>query len=63
MHNISSKAIFIWLYLAVSSKQCVTLCILMDCRIYIDTISMCLPILYLKGLQIEFSESIMYISP
>ena len=33
-----------------------TLCILMDSPINIDTISMELPIVYLKGSQVEFSE-------
>ena len=31
-----------------------TLCILMDFPIYIDTISMGLPIVYLKGTQVDF---------
>ena len=33
-----------------------TLCIPMDFSIHIDTISMGLPILYLKGLQVEVSK-------
>ena len=32
-----------------------TICILVDFPIHIDTISMTLPIVYLKGSQIEFS--------
>ena len=33
-----------------------TLCILMDLPIHIDTISMGLPIVFFKGSQVEFSK-------
>ena len=40
-------------------KKCIdslTQCILMDFPIYIDTISMELPIVHFKGLQVEYSK-------
>ena len=37
------------------STDCLTLCILVDLTIHIDTISMGLPIVYLEGSQVEFS--------
>ena len=37
------------------STNCLTLCILVDFTIHIDTISMGLPIVYFKGSQLEFS--------
>ena len=34
----------------------ITLCIMMDFPIHIDTISMRLPFMYFKGSQVEFSK-------
>ena len=47
---------FIYALLLSISQTNLTLCILMDGPIHIDTITLGLPIVYFKGSQVQFSK-------